>query len=282
MAEGSRRPWHPPAFVKLSAGIHAASLGTLAFAPEHWAAALGGLALNQAVLSTAGMWPRSRLLGANLLRLPASTARAVALTFDDGPHPEVTPRVLDVLDRHQARATFFVVGRKVEAHPELAREIQRAGTRSRTTPTATATGSRSSGLGACSGRSKPPRTPSNRPPAAGRRCSARPPESATPGSTRPGSDRLGLVSWTRRGFDTVTRDPRRVAGRLVRGLRAGDILLLHDGSSAADTAGRPVVLEALPRVLDALSARQLGCVPVCMEDVAIPATAPRSAPGYGT
>jgi len=93
---------------------------------------------------------------------------------------------------------------------------------------------------------------------------------------------LSLVSWTRRGFDTVTRDPRRVAGRLIRGLRAGDILLLHDGSSAADTAGRPVVLEALPRVLDALSARQLGCVPVSLEEVAIPATAPRSAPGYGT
>ena len=47
----------------------------------------------------------------------------VALTFDDGPDPQVTPRVLDLLDRHGVKATFFVIGRKAEAHPELIREI---------------------------------------------------------------------------------------------------------------------------------------------------------------
>jgi len=47
----------------------------------------------------------------------------VALTFDDGPDPEITPRVLDLLDRHGLKATFFVMGRKAEAHPRLIQDI---------------------------------------------------------------------------------------------------------------------------------------------------------------
>jgi peptidoglycan/xylan/chitin deacetylase (PgdA/CDA1 family) len=45
------------------------------------------------------------------------------LTFDDGPHPEQTPRLLDILQRYGARATFFVVGRQVERYPDLVRRI---------------------------------------------------------------------------------------------------------------------------------------------------------------
>jgi peptidoglycan/xylan/chitin deacetylase (PgdA/CDA1 family) len=68
---------------------------------------------------------------------------------------------------------------------------------------------------------------------------------------------LHLVSWTRRGFDTVTRDPSKVVDRLVNSLGAGDVLLLHDGSVARTGSGRPVVLEVLPRLLDTLDARGL-------------------------
>lgn len=49
--------------------------------------------------------------------------RAVALTFDDGPHPRLTPRVLDVLAEHQARATFFLIGEAAERHPSLVRRL---------------------------------------------------------------------------------------------------------------------------------------------------------------
>lgn len=49
--------------------------------------------------------------------------RVIALTFDDGPHPVDTPALLDVLARHRARATFFLVGRSVERHPEVVRRI---------------------------------------------------------------------------------------------------------------------------------------------------------------
>ena len=60
---------------------------------------------------------------------------------------------------------------------------------------------------------------------------------------------LQLVSWTRRGFDTVNGSARAVLGRLTRRLRAGDILLLHDGHAARTAAGTPVILEVLPRCL---------------------------------
>jgi len=53
--------------------------------------------------------------------------RMVALTFDDGPHPVITPRLLDVLDRYQVKATFFLVGKQVELYPELAAEIAKRG-----------------------------------------------------------------------------------------------------------------------------------------------------------
>lgn len=62
-------------------------------------------------------------------RVPASynavnTSRpVVALTFDDGPHPEYTPKLLDILRHHGVRATFYVIGRSVETYPEIARRI---------------------------------------------------------------------------------------------------------------------------------------------------------------
>jgi hypothetical protein len=77
---------------------------------------------------------------------------------------------------------------------------------------------------------------------------------------------LRLVSWTRRGLDTVRADAGRVAARLLRGLASGDILLLHDGSSARDAEGRAVAIGALDRVLDGLEAAGLRSVPVGGED----------------
>jgi peptidoglycan/xylan/chitin deacetylase (PgdA/CDA1 family) len=61
---------------------------------------------------------------------------------------------------------------------------------------------------------------------------------------------LHLVSWTRRGFDTLHADPRRVLARLVGGLAAGDILLLHDGHARRTAGGTAVPLEVLPRLLE--------------------------------
>jgi len=63
------------------------------------------------ILTIAGLFPRSALLGLNITRLPDEAARRgeVAITFDDGSDPIVTPQVLDILDHHQAKATFCQV-----------------------------------------------------------------------------------------------------------------------------------------------------------------------------
>lgn len=52
-----------------------------------------------------------------------TTDRVITLTFDDGPHPRYTPMILDVLARHRVRATFFMMGRNIERHPEVARDV---------------------------------------------------------------------------------------------------------------------------------------------------------------
>jgi peptidoglycan/xylan/chitin deacetylase (PgdA/CDA1 family) len=67
-------------------------------------------------------WPRSQWLG-RALHQGKGSQKVTALTFDDGPHPEFTPAVLDILLRERVRATFFLCGHDIEIHPDLARRI---------------------------------------------------------------------------------------------------------------------------------------------------------------
>ena len=53
--------------------------------------------------------------------------KVVALTYDDGPHPIYTPKLLDILDKYHAKATFFMVGRNMEKYPEIVKEVVRRG-----------------------------------------------------------------------------------------------------------------------------------------------------------
>lgn len=240
--------------------MHAAAVAALAVSPAAWPWTVGALVLNHLGLCAAGMAPRSRLLGPNLSRLPAELARQgqVALTFDDGPDPEVTPRVLDLLAARGAPATFFAIGRRADAHPGVVHEIARRGHRLenhtyRHAYTFAFHGPRSQGRDVDAAQDCLERLSGRRP------CYVRAPA----GFRNPWLDLvlarrgLALASWTRRGYDTVDRDPRRVAARLVNGLAAGDVLLLHDGSTVRGENCRPVVLEALPRVLDAFAERGL-------------------------
>ena len=71
--------------------------------------------------------PGSRWLLDRRTEVPCAGHPCVALTFDDGPSPEITPRVLDILREKQAKATFFLVGQQVELNPELARRTSREG-----------------------------------------------------------------------------------------------------------------------------------------------------------
>jgi peptidoglycan-N-acetylglucosamine deacetylase len=65
-------------------------------------------------------YPRAQLFGRTICR--TNSARKLAITFDDGPNPAITPKLLDLLDRHKARATFFLIGRYVRECPELVQE----------------------------------------------------------------------------------------------------------------------------------------------------------------
>ncbi|MEW6707118.1 MAG: polysaccharide deacetylase family protein [Pseudomonadota bacterium] len=255
--------WTMPPLLRASIGVHAAAAGLLAAAPQAWPWALAGVALNHAALTAAGLWPRSRWLGANLVRLPAASARRgeIALTIDDGPDPEVTPAVLDLLDAHGARATFFCIARHAEAHPALAREIVARGHSVQNHSHAHR--HNFSLLGPRGFERELLRAQQALADITGERpiCFRAPAGLRNP-FLDPVLHRLGLtlVSWTRRGFDTREADAQRVLARLQRGLAAGDILLLHDGNAARTAQGRPVLLEVLPPLLNTCREAGLRCV----------------------
>ncbi|HEV2009284.1 MAG TPA: polysaccharide deacetylase family protein, partial [Burkholderiales bacterium] len=121
--------WRPAPAIRVSIVLHAAGAIALMIEPSWWPWVLSVLVGNHLVLTAAVLWPRGRLLGPNLARLPASAVARdeVCLTFDDGPDPQVTPRVLELLNRHDATASFFCIGEKAAAFPALVREIARAG-----------------------------------------------------------------------------------------------------------------------------------------------------------
>ena len=74
------------------------------------------------------LWSTASLLSGNLIRTRGPrSGSSVYLTFDDGPHPLHTPQMLDVLERHGAKGTFFLIGANAERHPELVRRILAGG-----------------------------------------------------------------------------------------------------------------------------------------------------------
>ena len=266
----ARRPWRPAPLIRGSVALHLAAAGAALARPQWWPWALSAVVADHVLLGAVGLWPRSKLLGPNWTRLPeagAGGAAAIAITFDDGPDPDVTPRVLALLDEHRARATFFCVGARVNRHPALAREIVERGHTienhsqrhlhrfSLLGPRALAdeiARAQQAILAATGEVAQFFRAP------AGLRNPFLEPVLARAN--------LRLVSWTRRGFDTVSGRAQSVLGRLTRGLEARDILLLHDGRSARTTTGSAVILEVLPPLLAAIAAA--GLTPVTLRAAA--------------
>jgi peptidoglycan/xylan/chitin deacetylase (PgdA/CDA1 family) len=243
--------------------VHVGAATALLARPHAWPWALSAVVANHAGLAAAGLWPRSQLLGPNWIRLPAHDGEsgAVAITIDDGPDPDVTPQVLSQLAERRARATFFCVGERVECHADLTREIVSRGHdienhSQRHRHNFSLMGPR--GLSAEISRAQDSIL----------RVTGSSPRffRAPAGLRNPFLDpvlarlQLRLASWTRRGFDTVNANADAVYRRLAGPLQSGDILLLHDGNAARSRRGTPVILEVLPRLLDAVAAKQLRTV----------------------
>jgi peptidoglycan-N-acetylglucosamine deacetylase len=227
---------------------------------------LGAVVLNHVVLLL-GMRPGSQLLGPDMRRLPLASALRgeVALTFDDGPDPEVTPRVLDLLEAAGARASFFCIGTAARAHPALVREIVRRGhsveNHTDTHPLAFATYGMARTRREIAGAQESLAMLAGRAPRF-----FRAPAGIRSPLLVPAMARLSLtyLSWTRRALDGTRGDAARGLARLTKGLAAGDILLMHDGRCARSAGGRPVVLEILPRLLECLASEGLRAVSLPM------------------
>lgn len=265
MAAGVAKGSRVPPFLAASIGLHGVALATFLANPRAWELALGAVVANHLGLGAASVLPRCGWLGPNIRRVPAARAggELVALTFDDGPDPAVTPAVLELLATAGARATFFCIGNRAEAHPDLVAAIRAGGH-----GVENHTYSHPNDFAVSGPRAM--RSEVERAQQAIERCGGGRPVlfRAPAGMKNPWLGTvleragLSLVSWTRRGFDTVSREGSQVAARLIRRLGAGDILLLHDGSGARDSSGRPVVLDALPRVLDRMDHQGLRSEPL--------------------
>jgi len=165
--------------------------------------------------------------------------REVWLTIDDGPDPIETPGVLRVLERHGAVATFFAIGRRILDEPELAKEVVSAGHR---LANHTQTHPAGSFWAATPRRARREIT----------RCGEAIREvtgfstslfRAPAGLANPfvhaavESSGLTMTGWSAAGLDGLPHDPHRAVERIMRNVRPGAIILIHEGSLQGMTAG---------------------------------------------
>lgn len=260
MNSHSSQRWRMPVFIQISLLLHAAMLAALVIRPQYWQWVLAAFALNHLAITAVGLWPRSTWLGPNWTRLPqACAARGeIALTIDDGPDPEVTPQVLDLLDRYRIKATFFCIGEKAARYPELCRNIVERGHAvenhsQRHRHNFSFLGLRGFAREIEAGQKTLAAITGRRPQFFRAPAGLRNPFLA------PVLAKLGLrlAAWTRRGYDTRTGNADTVRRRLVPDVKAGAILLLHDGNCARTPAGEPVILAVLPALFEAASAAGL-------------------------
>jgi peptidoglycan-N-acetylglucosamine deacetylase len=181
----------------------------------------------------------------------------VALTFDDGPHPEFTPRLLDILDQHRARGTFFLVGEMADKHPDLVRRLASAGhsigNHSWDHPFFPSLGRRSrwTQIRACE-RALAPH--------GGARL-FRPPYGAQSMAMRLDALCLGykIITWSVEAKDWRDHDPERMAQRLIDTVKPGAIVLLHDAiyrsRQAVPLYDRAPMLRALSLFLEQIRGR---------------------------
>jgi len=191
------------------------------------------------------------LAGALGIACRVERTNAVALTFDDGPHPEGTPATLELLDSYKTRATFFLVGEQVERFPRIAAEIVRRGHEValhghehklllRRSPASLARELEQADalIGEATGQ---------------RPVFYRPPYGIFSAGALPIVRRGGWkpMLWSRWGRDwSGSESPESIAGRAVAGLRPGDVVLLHDADHYSVSGSWRMTVAALPLILE--------------------------------
>lgn len=249
--------WQASAFLKASAALHAGAAASALVWPSTMGLGIASLIANHAVMAAAGLWPRSSLLGPNVLRLVGDRAE-IALTIDDGPDPQVTPYVLDIFAEKNIKATFFCIASKVKKHPALVQRMISEGHHIENHSMQHRHYFSVMGMG---GMQKEILLAQQ----AIEDATGRAPQffRAPAGLRNPFLDPvlhrldLKLVSWTRRGFDTRVHDATKITRRLLANAKAGDILLLHDGNASRKRNGQPVILDVLPPLIDKLKQQNL-------------------------
>jgi len=223
------------------------------------------IVLTVAALSAFLAWvivvPSAQFLVPSICALPA-TDKNVAFTFDDGPDPVTTPKILALLAAHDAHATFFVVGERAERHPDLVTRIVAEG---HAVGSHTFTHSHAFHFGSPAkqradverGIDVVARITGKRPRL------FRPPQGLRTPLLRDAlasMKDLVCVTWTERGLDAMGRPANEIVDRLERTVRPGAILTLHDGAGLGGTLDRSPTVEALGKLLDLAKARGLACV----------------------
>lgn len=156
----------------------------------------------------------------------------IAITFDDGPHPQ-TPEILDLLDKYQAKATFFVIGKNVEKHPEILNDILKRGH---------TIGNHSYHHGFWFSLKKSTQIIDelkNTEEIVFNKFNYklkifRPPYGVTNPAVAKAAKAMNyrVIGWSLRSFDTQIKSPDRLKKRVLGHLKGGDIVLLHDHAPA--------------------------------------------------
>jgi peptidoglycan/xylan/chitin deacetylase (PgdA/CDA1 family) len=194
------------------------------------------------------MAPTGQWYGKTFTRL-APGSKQIALTYDDGPNDPHTLRLLDVLAKHDVRATFFMIGRYVQSRPDIVREVVKAGhivgNHTFTHPnliftSAAETRAQMQNCDHALNDAIGEHSRLFRPPFGGRR----------PQTLRIARD-LGLepVMWNVTGWDWNAPPAEEIESRVEKQIRGGDLILLHDGSHKQMGADRSQTVIATDRLI---------------------------------